>query len=141
LKPFKLQYSAYPDQFGGHAYSVKLNVQMALTNPNAPRTKRFEAIIDSGATRCLFHSSLADFLGIQRTACRVERTMGIGGVEDSYLHDVLLFVPGGPVTITAGFKDNLPVAGLLGITGFFEYFQILFDTPAKICELTRLYQA
>ena len=141
MKPIKLPYSAYPDQFGSYSYSVKLNVQLAVTTPNAPRTKRFEAIIDSGATRCLFDWSLAEFLGIQKADCRVEVTTGIGGTEDSYLHDVLLYIPGGPVTITAGFKENLPVAGLLGITGFFEHFQILFDTPAKMCELNRVYQA
>lgn len=141
LKPIKVPYSVYPDQFGAYAYSVKLNVQLALTSPNSPRTKRFEGIIDSGAMRCLFDWSIAEFLGIQRDACKVEVTTGIGGSEDSYLHDVMLYIPGGPVTITAGFKEKLPVAGLLGINGFFEHFQILFDAPAKVCELTRIYQA
>jgi hypothetical protein len=141
LKPIKVPYSVFPNQFGADAYFVALNVQLALTTPNSPRTKRFEAIIDSGATRCLFDWSIADFLGMGRSQCRVEKTSGIGGIEEVYLHDVLLYIPGGAVTITAGFKEKLPVAGLLGITGFFEHFRVTFDTAAKVCELERIFRA
>jgi hypothetical protein len=139
LKPSKIPYSVFPNQFGLPGYFVALSVQLALTSPASPRTKRFEAIIDSGATRCLFDWSIAEFLGIERSKCKIELTSGIGGVEQAYLHDVLLYIPGGPVTITAGFKEKLPVAGLLGITGFFEHFRITFDTATKVCELDRIF--
>jgi len=107
--------------------------------PNAPRTKRFEAIIDSGATRCLFHSGLATYLGIDLKSGLLEVTNGIGGEEQVWLHDVTLFIPGGPVKIRAGFKENLPVAGLLGTTGFFDHFNVTFEAYAQQCVLERVY--
>src|SRR5437868_763022 len=102
-----------------------LDVQLALPDPRAPRTRRIEMIIDSGATRCLFHSDLAKYLGIDAASCPIEQTTGIGGVESTYLHEVMIYVPGGSVLARAGFKENLPVAGLLGMNGFFEHFSIL----------------
>lgn len=47
------------------------------------------------------------------------------------------------VRIEAGFTDKLPVAGLLGMSGFFEHFKITFD-PSAIppgFELERIYKA
>ena len=142
MKPITVPYSVYPSQSGtGHDYFVALQVQLSLTAHNSPRTKRFEAIIDSGATRCLFNWSIAEFLGVERTACRTEKTAGIGGAETVYLHEVLLHIPGGAVNVVAGFKENLPVAGLLGMVGFFEHFKITFDTASLVCELERVFRA
>ncbi len=118
-----------------------LSVQISLPIANAPRTKRFEVVIDSGATRCLFHADIATFLGVDLKACAIEVTQGIGGYEDTYLHDVILYIPGGPVTIKAGFKENLPVAGLLGMSGFFEHFKVTFDGAAQCCILERVFRA
>jgi hypothetical protein len=113
---------------------------LALPLAHAPRTKRFEAIIDSGATRCLFDWSIAEFLGIDRASCKSENTTGIGGTERVYLREMSLYIPGGPVTLSAGFKTGLPVAGLLGMSGFFEHFRITFDPIGKACELERIFQ-
>jgi hypothetical protein len=141
VKPLKVPYKVFPSTTGTPAYSAMLNVQIALPAPNSPRTKRFEAFIDSGATRCLFHADLAAFLGIDVKKCPIEVTQGIDGAADTYLHNLTLYIPGGPVQIKAGFKDNLPAAGLLGMQGFFEHFIVVFDPTAKSCELTRLFQA
>ena len=116
-------------------------MQVSLPIANAPRTKRFEAIIDSGATRCLFHADIGTFLGIDMKACATEVTRGIGGDETTYLHDVNLFIPGGPVTIKAGFKEKLPIAGLLGMSGFFDHFKVTFDGSAQCCILERIFKA
>jgi hypothetical protein len=45
--------------------------------------------------------------------------------------------------ILAGFTDQLPVAGLLGRVGFFEYFKITFDpsTNPPGFDLERIYRA
>ena len=53
----------------------------------------------------------------------------------------MLYIPGGPVTIKAGFKDNLPIAGLLGMSGFFEHFNVTFDPRGQVCILERVYKA
>jgi hypothetical protein len=118
-----------------------LNVQFSLPKPNSPRTKRIECIIDSGASCCLFHSDIAEYLGIDLKTGRLQMTNGIGGVEETWLHDICLFIPGGAIQITAGFKENLSVAGLLGMTGFFEHFRVTFDSVAKECILERIFQA
>jgi len=35
-------------------------------------------------------------------------SQGIGGSESTYLHDIALYIPGGPVKIKVGFKERLP---------------------------------
>jgi hypothetical protein len=139
----KIAYKIYPDSFGpsdAHLYCVMLDVQIALPSSTAPRTKRFEAIIDSGATRTLFHSDFLSHLGVDLAAGELEITQGIGGSEPTYLHEITLYIPGGPVRIKAGFKDSLPIAGLLGMNGFFEFFKVTFDPEAKICDIDRIYR-
>jgi hypothetical protein len=44
----KIPYTVQPDKYGSHIYMAQLKVHLALPTPNAPRTKRFEAVIDSG---------------------------------------------------------------------------------------------
>lgn len=139
----KIPYKVYPDStgpLGSYLYSAVLNVQVALPTPNAPRTRRFEAIIDSGATRCLFHSEIARYIGVDLKIGQVETTQGIGGDELIYLHEIMLYLPGGPVKTKAGFKENLPVAGLLGMNGFFEFLRITFHGDSKVCEIDRIYR-
>ena len=122
-------------------YSVRLNVSVALPSPGAPRTKRFEAIIDSGATRCMFHCDIGRFLALDIRSGEKEVTQGIGGLTDTYLHDIALYIPGGPVTIKAAFKEDLPIPALLGMNGFFEHFVITFNQSALMCEIERVYRA
>ncbi len=120
---------------------MPFNVQFSLMAPNAPRTKRIECIIDSGATNCLFHADIARHLGLSVKSGTLQITNGIGGPEETWVHPIKLFIPGGPVTIDAGFKENLSVAGLLGMRGFFEHFTITFDSAAKECVLERVHYA
>jgi len=136
----KVPYRAFPDRDGLPLYWVLFNVQFSLCQPGSPRTKRIECVIDSGATSCLFHADIARNLGLDLKAGVREITSGIGGQEETWLHEIMLYIPGGPVKITAGFKEKLPVAGLLGIRGFFEHFHIAFDSAAKECHLERVYR-
>jgi hypothetical protein len=140
----KIPYKVYPDSFGpvdSYLYSAALNVQVALAATNAPRTKRFEALIDSGATRSLFHADIASHIGLDIKSGEIEITQGIGGSETTYLHEITLYLPGGSVKTKVGFKEKLPVAGLLGMKGFFEFFRVTFDADTKLCELQRIYRA
>ncbi len=138
----KLPYREFPDAISGASFSlVFLNVQFSLPKPTAPRTKRIECMIDSGASSCLFHADIARFLGLDLKSGVRRMTNGIGGLEETWVHDILLFLPGGPVKISAGFKENLTVAGLLGMQGFFEHFTITFDPSQKQCILERIFYA
>lgn len=119
-------------------YSAVLPVQIALPTPNAPRTKRIEAVIDSGAGRCLFHANFAAAIGLDLRAGEREILNGIGGPEETWLHRITLYAFGAPLPIRAGFKENLPLAALLGMNGFFEHFNITFESAALRCVIDRI---
>jgi hypothetical protein len=134
----KLPYKTFPLHGGGLGYSAVLNVQVALPAGNTPRTRRLEAMIDSGASRCLFHAAIGQSIGLNIAKGETEETLGVNGPSRIYLHDIGLYIPGGLVEIRAGFSFELPIAGLLGMTGFFDHFKIIFDPILRHCELERL---
>ena len=75
----KLPYKKYPLADGGYTYSAAVNVNIALPAKNAPRSKRFEAIVDSGASRCIFHASIGKALGFEIEKGIPEDTLGVNG--------------------------------------------------------------
>ena len=139
----KVPYQKYPDPQarGGFFYAATIPVNIALPAKNSPRSKRFDAVIDSGASQCIFHASIGRAIGLEIEKGELVSTNSIQGPTAIYLHDVSLYAPGGTVPARAGFSDALPIAGLLGMAGFFEYFKITFDPTALRVELERLYRA
>ena len=137
----KIPYQVFPDKGGGSLYSARLYVSIALPYEGAPRTKRFETVVDSGATRCMFKAGIGRFLGHDIESGEIQRTQGIGGLVSAYMHEISLYVPGGPVKVKAAFVENLPVSGLLGMSGFFENFIVTFDQSALIFEIERIHRA
>lgn len=139
----KLPYRKYPAPAaaGGFFYAAAVPVNIALPAKNSPRSKRFDAIIDSGASGCLFHASIGKAIGLEIEKGEIMQTMGVAGAEKVFLHDITIYIPGGPIITRAGFSDKLPIAGLLGMRGFFEHFKIIFDPTSLRVELERLYQA
>ncbi len=135
-----MPYRAFPDQTGEFLYCVFLNVQFSRPSAHVATHYRYECVIDSGATHCLFHADIARQLGLDLKSGVRQWTNGIGGIEETWLHEVKLYLPGGPVRLKAGFKENLSVAGLLGMRGFFEHFNITFDSDLKQCVLDRVYR-
>jgi hypothetical protein len=138
----KIPYKKFPapNAPGGFHYTATVPVNIALPTKNAPRSKRFDGIIDSGASQCIFHGAIGRSIGLDIAKGRVEQTLGIMGAEKVFLHEITLYIPGGPVSTIAGFSDNLSIAGLLGFVGFFEHFKIVFDPTAFHVELERLYK-
>jgi hypothetical protein len=137
----KIPYKRFPLHGGGFSASATLNVNIALPTKNSPRTKRFEAVIDSGASRCIFHASIGRFIGLELEKGVQENTLGIAGSTNIYLYEISLHVPGGIVDVIAGFCEDLPIAGLLGMNGFFDHFKVTFDPTAQRCEIERLFLA
>jgi hypothetical protein len=139
----KLPYKKFPDGrvAGGFIYSAMVPVNIALPAPNSPRSKRFDAIIDSGASQCVFHADIGRAIGLNIEKGEKTSTNGIQGPADIFLHDISLYIPGGIVQTKAGFSDALPIAGLLGMSGFFEHFKVTFDPTALRVELQRLYHS
>jgi hypothetical protein len=125
-------YKSYPNAKGGQDWSAVLNVQIANHVKHSPPTKRFEALIDSGASRCIFHSALGRAIGLDLTKGEIEETVGVDGIATvTYLHNISLYVDTQIIKIRAGFTDKLPLSGLLGRSGFFEHFKITFDPSCE----------
>jgi len=116
---------------------VQLTVRVESLNDGGSGTY-VTCTVDSGSTLCVFDVTVAEKLGlVWKNGVRV-MTMGIGGPKETYLHQVRLHLPGGPVSVLAAFQEALPVSGLLGMSGFFEHFRITFDGMARVCEFERL---
>jgi hypothetical protein len=89
----------------------------------------------------MFHSSIGRAIGLDIERGVKEKTLGIGGSSTGYIHTISLHAPGGQIRIKASFSDELPIAALLGMSGFFDHFRITFDSRAQYCELERLFNA
>ena len=139
----KVPYKKYPCTYApdGFFYAAVLPVNIARSEKNAPRSKRFEAVIDSGASQCVFHANIGRAIGLEIEKGEPAITNGIAGATEMFLHDVSLYLPGGIVVTRAGFTDKLPLAGLLGMTGFFDHFRITFDPVSLHAELDRFHRA
>jgi hypothetical protein len=139
----KVPYKKYPAPHAksGFCYAASIPVSIALPAKHSPRSKRFDAIIDSGASQCLFHASIGRAIGLEIEKGGLTQTLGIAGPSKVYVHNISLYAPGGIIDARAGFSDELPIAGLLGMQDFFENFKITFDSTALRCELERIYQA
>lgn len=106
------------------------------------QSPRLEALVDSGADRCLFHAGIGEALGIEvRKGVEVPFGGVIGGSTGKiYYHKVTLLALGERVEITGGFSYELSFDALLGRTGFFDNFIVTFDhtTDPPCLELQRI---
>ena len=89
------------------------------------------ALVDSGADACLFHSSIADELGIDtRSSLRTDfGGIAAGEVVEAYVHNVEVQVEGFAerVTIEVCFADSDAIGGLLGGIGFFDNYKVTLE--------------
>jgi len=117
----KVPYKKYPTTYAerGYYYSASIPGSIALPAKSSPRSKRFDAIIDSGASSCIFHAGIGRAIGLDIENGRLTETLGVTGATRIYLHDISLYAPGGIIVTRAGFSDDLPIAGLLGMAGLF----------------------
>lgn len=98
----------------------------------------YGVLIDSGADFCIFHTEMAEILGIPVEKGKKITFYGTGGTpQTAYFHDVEIEIAGWPMELYCGFSydmKSLPY-GILGQTGFFDRFKIEFDYQAKRIEL------
>ncbi|MBI2539637.1 MAG: hypothetical protein HYW04_07555 [Deltaproteobacteria bacterium] len=132
FKPFPIApHPAFPSQTV--QWRPILNVVMFYQHA---RSRRIEAIVDSGSDYCLFHASIGESLGII-TRGGIPASVGgvIGGVKgELYYHRIRLLAAGESYDIMAGFSPTLSVPALLGRVGFFDNFIVAFDnTPDPPC--------
>jgi hypothetical protein len=103
-----------------------LNVKLSQGNESA----NILALVDSGADCSLFHSSVAEILGINVQDGRHQQFFGISATPlDVYFHTINLQISGDThvVPMEVGFADLNAVGGLLGQRDFFQNFKIAFE--------------
>lgn len=102
------------------------------------RSVEYQVLIDSGADFCIFHTEMADILGIPVAQGKKMTFYGTGGSpQTAYFHEVQIELGGWPMKLYCGFSSDMKSLpyGLLGQTGFFDRFKIEFDYQGKRIEL------
>ncbi len=91
------------------------------------------ALVDSGASHCIFSFNVGLALNINIESGPVQRITGVGGaVISAYFHDVTLQLEDVIWKAYVGFTTNkLGIGGLLGQNGFFSKFKITFDRTSS----------
>lgn len=102
-------------------------------------SKKFDALIDSGADLSLFNLEIAEALDIDLTNAKSANFTGIAGNVDGYRVDKLKIKVDGfseTVEIPACFVDSPSVGILLGQDGFFDLHRIKFEKDHDTFEVT-----
>jgi predicted aspartyl protease len=109
-----------------------LSVRISNPAKHSPPSRRFEALIDTGASYCIFHSDIGRAVGIEIERGEHEQTVGVSGALTAiYIHTVSLYIATEIIKIRAAFSHDLPLAGLLGRRGFLEHFKFIFDPSSN----------
>jgi hypothetical protein len=105
-----------------------LSIRISNPKKHSPPSRRFEGLIDTGASCCIFHAQIGESLGFDIRKGKEQKTQGVSGQSTLiYLHPVSIYIPGGIIGIQAGFSYERPLAGLLGRRGFLEHFKLTLD--------------
>ena len=85
--------------------------------------------MDSGSAICLFHASIGKHIGLKLKDGELGSLGGVVGKMkgEVYYHKIKLKLIADIIPITAGFSEDLSVAGILGRYGFFEHYTVTFD--------------
>jgi hypothetical protein len=119
-------------------------IPILIRNPRTNQAIHYEALVDSGADRCVFPSEIGKMIGIDIAAGEREFISGAIAAEGRplYLHPVEI-TPGGYwasriLHLMAGFMPDLSDTGhgLLGHNGFFDNLSsVKFQSLKGILEI------
>lgn len=101
-------------------------------------SKKFNALIDSGADVSLFNLEIAEVLDIDLTNASSAKFTGIAGNVDGYRTDKVKIKVDGfgqAIEIPACFVDSPSVGILLGQDGFFDLHRIKFEKDHDTFEI------
>jgi hypothetical protein len=122
-----IRYREIPDLTRPKGYSLMPLLQVFLRHDVNMRP--FLALVDSGAIDCIFPASVGAILGIDVPSGRPHKFYGLVKQEaQGFMHSVQLQVTGFNhwIEIEAGFVPG-EIIPLLGQSGFFEDYQIVFE--------------
>jgi len=109
---------------------------------NKSEELNYEVLVDSGADFCIFEEEVGDVLGINVRKGKKQEVFGVGGKASIYfLHPIKIEVGGWEYEIEAGFmpavSGRVGNYGVVGQSGFFEFFVIKFDLQKDLVDLKR----
>ncbi len=109
-------------------------------------SQRFFAYVDSGSGYCMFKWELATLIGLdpKKSPLHIDEIGGaIQGVKEPiYYHKIKLYVEAlTMIEVTAGFVKKLNASGILGRTGFFDNFKVVFDHSGYPFEIEKIARA
>ncbi|MAG44738.1 hypothetical protein CL633_02510 [bacterium] len=90
----------------------------------------YAVLVDSGADFCIFHSDVADILGIPFQKGEQQQLVGVtGNPVPMFIYPITLEIGGWDYKIKAGFTKFVSKYGygVVGQKGFFEHFTVKFD--------------
>lgn len=102
---------------------------------------RLEALIDSGADFSVFHSEIAEVLGVHWKSGAPHHFVGITGEKGTvYFHQIKMKIGKWTKNIYCGFSKDLAEEnyGVLGQEGFFENFKVTLDLPSEIIAIEKM---
>jgi len=117
--------------FDYKVYRPLLDIVLKNGSNSIPTT----ALVDSGADRCTFPTTMGEAIGLDVHSVTPEVTKGINNINTNiYVHDVLIIVRNNRLHVKCGFVDELGIP-LLGQEGFFDQYLIKFHHHKKQFEL------
>ncbi len=99
---------------------------------------KVNALVDSGANASIFHSSLAEALGLDLSSGLKQEFFGISGHGiTAYFHLVKLQIVGSldELELAVAFTESDGVGALLGQADFFQNYQIKFERYKEQMEI------
>lgn len=116
-------------------YTKRPIVEVTIATTGAGR--KFYALVDSGADQILMPATIAEVLGIDRTACRTRSVVGVSMEPvEGFVAELSLHIKDQPQPFSAPvvFIDaDIPI--LLGREGFFERHRIKFEQDHDVLEI------
>jgi hypothetical protein len=133
----KFKYSFQWSEDGGINYSARIPI--TIIHPNCNNEMPIWGLIDSGASETLINPEVGKILGIDIAKGEKVVFAGIGGNIIGYRHTVKIRVIGSKYlhTIQCAFApvDRVGVDVLLGQSGFFDFYKIVFEKYKKQFEV------
>ncbi|MDO8654846.1 MAG: aspartyl protease family protein [bacterium] len=116
-------------------------VQIEVSGPAGSR--KFDALIDSGADISLFNTQVAELLGFDLSKAKSRNFLGIsGGIKAHALEDIEIKIEGmdKSIKIPVSFVASSSVGLLLGQEGFFDQYQIKFEKDHDTFEIVSIHK-
>ncbi|MEK7558605.1 MAG: hypothetical protein AAB507_02145 [Patescibacteria group bacterium] len=134
---YKYLADAQTETIGGH-YVKRPVIEIELSK-KGHKSRKFIAIIDSGADHILMSTEIAELFGINWRKSRTRKITGISmQQQDGYVGEINLSVShiGETLTMPVLFI-NFRIPILLGQEGFFDNYRIKFEKDHDTFEITK----